>query len=109
MNLKDLSLKQLLKLQSDVEIAIERAKTKDLQIAKKELEKAAQKMGYSLAELVDVPADGASARKPKSKPVRPKYQNPENKTETWTGRGRQPLWVRHALDTGATLDDLLIR
>jgi DNA-binding protein H-NS len=39
---------------------------------------------------------------------RPTYRNPRNSAETWTGRGRQPKWVREALAAGACLDDLLI-
>jgi DNA-binding protein H-NS len=29
--------------------------------------------------------------------VFPKYQNPKNPAETWSGRGRQPLWVKEQL------------
>ena len=41
-------------------------------------------------------------------PVRPKYKNPENSAEVWSGRGRQPVWVREQLKTGKRLDQLLI-
>ena len=41
-------------------------------------------------------------------PVRPKYKNPENSAEVWSGRGRQPRWVREQLKTGKNLDQLLI-
>lgn len=40
--------------------------------------------------------------------VPPKYRNPNNPAETWTGRGRQPKWVEELLNQGRTLDDLLI-
>ena len=35
----------------------------------------------------------------------PKYRNPENADETWSGRGRQPKWVQAALAGGETLAD----
>lgn len=38
----------------------------------------------------------------------PVYRNPGNSAETWTGRGRQPKWVRDALASGARLEDLSI-
>jgi len=38
----------------------------------------------------------------------PVYRNPSNSAETWTGRGRQPRWVRDALANGARLEDLVI-
>ena len=41
-------------------------------------------------------------------PVPPKYKNPKNPTEIWSGRGRQPLWVREQLEAGKKLDQLLI-
>src|SRR5262249_17500993 len=31
-------------------------------------------------------------------PVLPKYKNPEKPTEVWSGRGKQPLWVREQLE-----------
>lgn len=36
--------------------------------------------------------------------VQPKYCNPANPSQTWTGRGRKPAWVKNY----ANLDDLLI-
>ena len=41
-------------------------------------------------------------------PVRPKYRNPSNPAEVWSGRGKQPLWVRKQLKTGKKLNQLLI-
>lgn len=42
-------------------------------------------------------------------PVPPKYRNPNNPTETWTGRGRQPKWVSALLEQGYTLEQLKIK
>ena len=41
-------------------------------------------------------------------PVLPKYKNPRNPTEIWSGRGKQPLWVREQLEAGKNLDQFLI-
>jgi DNA-binding protein H-NS len=40
--------------------------------------------------------------------VRPKYMNPSNPEEVWSGRGKQPLWVKEQLNTGKKLDQFLI-
>jgi len=40
--------------------------------------------------------------------VLPKYQNPNNTAETWSGRGRQPHWVRAQLTAGKKLEHFLI-
>lgn len=50
----------------------------------------------------------ASTSKLKGKKVPPKYRNPANKTETWTGRGRQPKWVAAAIKSGKKVEDLAI-
>jgi DNA-binding protein H-NS len=40
--------------------------------------------------------------------VFPKYRNPEEPAETWSGRGKQPRWVALQLKAGKKLDDLAI-
>ncbi|WP_420875302.1 H-NS family nucleoid-associated regulatory protein [Phaeovulum veldkampii] len=67
-----------------------------------ELEEAARKMGYNLAELTAI----FSGKK--RKPAAAKYANPANPSETWTGRGRKPRWMAAALAEGKSLDDLAI-
>jgi DNA-binding protein H-NS len=41
-------------------------------------------------------------------PVLPKYRNPKNPTETWSGRGKQPRWLGPLIQAGRRLDDFLI-
>jgi DNA-binding protein H-NS len=38
----------------------------------------------------------------------PKFQNPGQPFETWSGRGKQPRWVSEMLDAGKSIDDLRI-
>lgn len=40
--------------------------------------------------------------------VAPKYRNPHNPDETWTGRGRAPKWVQQLQAEGMSMDDLAI-
>ncbi len=40
--------------------------------------------------------------------AKPKYRDPAT-GKTWTGRGREPIWMRRALENGKTKDDFLIR
>lgn len=101
-NFDDLSLAELKDLRSRVDRAISGYEDRKKREALSELEDTARKMGYSLAELTGLQA----ARKRKS--VAPKYANPANESETWTGRGRKPRWVVAALDAGKAMDDLLI-
>lgn len=41
--------------------------------------------------------------------VMPKYCNPLQPTETWSGRGKQPRWLVAALQSGHTLEEFKIR
>src|SRR5215831_7875225 len=40
--------------------------------------------------------------------VLPKYQNPKNPAEMWSGRGKQPHWVQAQLKAGKKLEHFLI-
>jgi len=41
--------------------------------------------------------------------VLPRYRNPKNPDETWSGRGKQPLWLTAQLRSGKRLDHFLIQ
>ncbi len=69
-----------------------------------EMERMAQEHGFASA----IEVIGAEAKKPR-KPRAPSettYQNPADPALVWTGRGRKPAWVKEALESGKTLDDL---
>ncbi|WFU18736.1 H-NS family nucleoid-associated regulatory protein [Bradyrhizobium sp. CB3481] len=40
--------------------------------------------------------------------LHPKFQNPDEPSQTWSGRGRPPKWVSSLLATGKTMEDLRI-
>jgi DNA-binding protein H-NS len=37
-----------------------------------------------------------------------KYRNPQEPSQTWSGRGKQPGWVAKLLRSGARLDDMIM-
>lgn len=49
----------------------------------------------------------ATARKA-SKKVAPKYRNPADPKETWTGRGKQPRWLAAQVKKGKKPEEFLI-
>jgi DNA-binding protein H-NS len=59
---------------------------------------------------LETPLDAISLHRPRRPypKVLPKYQNPKNPSEKWSGRGKQPHWVRAQLKSGKKLDRLLI-
>ena len=42
-------------------------------------------------------------------PVSPKYRNPDQPSETWSGRGKQPRWLVAQLRSGRRIEDFSIR
>ena len=100
--LDHLSLKELKDLRAKVDRAISGFEDRKKKVALAELEETARKMGYSLAELTSL--TGVRKRRPAA----PKYANPADATDTWSGRGRRPRWVTAALAAGKSLEDLAI-
>ncbi|MCF6430783.1 MULTISPECIES: H-NS histone family protein [unclassified Leisingera] len=103
LDLSAMTRKELLQLQSDVEEALRTAELRERQEALKAAEEAAAKYGFSLDEIA-----GASRQGVKKNKAAPKYRNPSNHDETWTGRGRKPHWVHAALTAGMDISDLEI-
>lgn len=103
LNLNKMSIAELNKLISDAQTAL----AKKQEVAEK-VRKLAKDNGLEISDLLaaDKP-NKAKAKKSRGK-VAPKYKNPANGSETWTGRGRQPRWVADALTGGKSLEDLLI-
>ena len=79
------------------------AKRQPIAKVRAQLVKAAQKAGYSIEELFGAGVPKASrapraAKAPaksanKGVKVAPKYRDPANAANTWTGRGKQPRWI----------------
>ncbi|WP_071796108.1 H-NS family nucleoid-associated regulatory protein [Natronohydrobacter thiooxidans] len=102
LDLNEMSLDELKKLQKDVTKAIESYEERALKAARVEMEAIARQHGFTFDQvLAKAPAVGR-------KPVAPKYANPADKSQTWTGRGRKPRWVVDALANGKALEDLAI-
>ncbi|TAL74092.1 MAG: H-NS histone family protein [Rhodanobacter sp.] len=51
---------------------------------------------------------GVGRAKRKGGVVPPKYRNPADASQTWSGRGKRPRWFNEALKAGKKEKDLLI-
>lgn len=101
-DLDNMSLKELRDLRTKVDRSISSFEERKRREALAALEEAAREHGFSLTELT-----GAKSGRRVGK-VAPKYANPDDNSQTWTGRGRRPHWVQAALDSGKTLEDMAI-
>ena len=101
-DVNSMSRNDLLKLKSDIEKALANLEVKHKADAKKALEEAAKKFGFTVDELV-----GKAKGAPRSKGA-PKFKNPADPKQTWSGRGRQPAWIKDGLAKGKKLEDFAI-
>lgn len=81
-------------------------------VVRRELIEVALSYGYAIDEVIDVsPADGSAvkpAKRQKRARAAVKYRDPENKRNTWSGRGRQPRWLAEKTKRGQSITDFLI-
>jgi DNA-binding protein H-NS len=100
MALTSMSVAKLQELRGEVDAAI----SKKLAARRRELE-------AQLSELTRHDPKGtrgkARGRRPMGS-VPPKYRNPKDPSQTWAGRGLQPLWIRDAIKSGKKIDSFLI-
>lgn len=104
--LDHLDLKELKALEKKIQAAIKARKDARKIEALQVLKKHAAEMGFKLEDLT---SSNVKNVKFKRRRPEPKFANPENATDTWSGRGRKPLWFIRALQNGKKADDLLIK
>lgn len=107
-DLGKMTRKQLEKLQKDVEKALKSLEMRDRREAKKAAEAAVAKFGFKLNELTS--AGSAVKSKTGTRTISPpKYANPADPEQTWTGKGRQPNWYRAEIERGTAPEAMEIK
>jgi DNA-binding protein H-NS len=112
-----MSRKELMALRANVDKAIAAVGDRERRNALKAAEAAAREHGFSLDELADLmggsrargrrAAGAAKANGNGAAPAR--FRNPDDESQTWSGRGRRPRWVHEAEAKGRSLADMEIR
>lgn len=102
-DLNGMSAAELAALSKQIEARKELIAKESLQNAYAAMQDVASKFGVAFDDVISL--HNGKGKKTKS-PA--KYINPEDPTQTWTGRGRKPEWVHAALAAGQSLDDLKI-
>jgi DNA-binding protein H-NS len=101
--LEKMSLEELQAHQKEVEAALRDYEKKRKAEALTAVRGTAKAHGFTLEELIGGKAAAKSAPKGVAR-----YANPADPTQTWTGRGRQPGWVKEALAAGKSLESMAI-
>ncbi len=104
--LDKLSIKELNEVLQEAEKQIETRKKTELKTIRKQVKELIKDNGYTPADIFPALK---STTKVETKKVAPKYRNPKNADQTWTGRGRKPKWVEEHLNKGKKLTSLTIK
>ncbi len=86
--LEKMSLKQLAALHERIVAAIDAKRVSERTDVRHKMEELARQSGFSVAELFGKARKGGKGV--------PKYRNPKDPSQTWTGRGRRPNWMIEA-------------
>jgi DNA-binding protein H-NS len=107
MDLSNMSLGDLRNLQEQIKQEMKQREQQEVQKAREQIIAIAQSVGVPLKDLLANSGRGTkTAGKTGSVAVR--FRNPENESQQWTGRGRQPKWVKEWVEGGKSLDKLRV-
>ncbi|MEC7119835.1 MAG: H-NS histone family protein [Pseudomonadota bacterium] len=107
-DLSKMSVEDLQKLAEEASNMIGTRRQQDLKDGYAQAEKIASDLGVTLDELIEAGRSKSTRKTGSRKPVEPRYRNPADTAQTWTGRGKQPRWLAAAIAAGAKIEDFLI-
>jgi len=99
-DLSNLSVAELLEHRVEIDKAIEERTALEKEQVLEDMKALAADRGYDFSELV-------FGKKPRKK-IKPKYANPKDSSQTWTGMGNKPKWIVKALEAGSKIEDFKI-
>lgn len=103
MDLSNMSVGDLRNLQDQIKQEMKKREHQEVQKAREQILAIAQSVGVPLKDLISSGGRGA-----KTGSVAVRYRHPENSAQQWTGRGRQPKWVKEWVEGGKSLDKLRV-
>ncbi len=107
-DLSTLSSTELKKLIEAANGMIQSRQQEELRAAYTQFEQIAAGLGATVEQILEAGRHGSRKVKAPRKAIEPRYRNPENASETWTGRGKQPRWLAAAIGAGRKLEEFLI-
>ncbi len=103
----DLNLEELVALKTEVDALIKQRQREHKKDLYNQMLTLAQVAGFGSVEAF-VSSQGRSPRSDKGVRLPPKYRNPQNAKQTWSGKGRKPGWVVSHLENGGRIEALEI-
>lgn len=97
-----MSLRELKELELKVQRARAHAQDRNRSDVRKKVEAIITDAGFKVTDIF-------GGRGGKGRTVAAKYANPDDPSETWTGRGRKPRWLNAKVQEGAKIEKFLIK
>jgi DNA-binding protein H-NS len=102
MDLSNMSVGDLRNLQDQIKQEMKKREHQEVAKAREQILAIAASVGLSPKDLI-----GTGIRA-KTGTVAVRYRHPDNASQQWTGRGRQPKWVKEWVDGGKSIDKLRV-
>lgn len=104
MELSGMSLVELRDLQERIKQELKKREHHDIAQARERIMAIAQSIGMPLKELMS----SGTRTKTAAAAVVVRFRHPDDAAQQWTGRGRQPKWVKEWIASGKSLDLLRV-
>ena len=108
-NLDVMSIDEMWQLHEEVSAVLSTRLTSEKRQLEKRLAQLRREKEMRQSEAGDNLVNNGTRERRKYPRVFAKYRNPNEPSETWSGRGKQPRWLTAALKTGHTIDEFVIR
>lgn len=102
-----LSVEELQNLIKEAKLQIAKRQQANIKNAYLQMLQIASSVDMSIEEVLQV-GRSFSGKPKQGNTVPPKYANPANPAESWTGRGKKPRWVTALQTQGVSLESLRI-
>ncbi|MBF0140007.1 MAG: H-NS histone family protein [Magnetococcales bacterium] len=107
-NFEDLPLEELVSLSTDLDQIIKKKRREKSKQIRTQMNELARVAGFESVEEFMESQGGRMTRSDKGIKLPPKYRNPDNHEQTWSGKGPTPKWLRDLESQGRNRDQFLI-
>ena len=108
MDLSNMSLGDLRNLEEQIKQEMKKREHQEVQKAREQIIAIAQSVGVPLKDLISSSGRGSKSANAGTGTVAVRFRNPADNSQQWTGRGRQPKWVKEWVEGGNSLDKLRV-
>ena len=106
-DLSKMSLVELRQLSREVDVELKRKEEEEQRRVLEEMKRLAGSIGKTIEEVLRI--EEKQKNKGRRPPKDPQYRSTRNPNLTWSGRGKQPAWIKEELEEGRSLEELKVK